>query len=91
MRKNITIYTGTVSILLMSYLVFAGENKVNLSTIEQVTEKNISKKFMHNKTQYNKQIEEAPEVIKKSGAWSDVFKPSEKIDADSVISFPVDI
>jgi len=40
MRKNITIYVATLSILLMSYLVFAGEKKINLSATEQVTKKN---------------------------------------------------
>lgn len=88
--KNISIYLSIFYGLLLSQQVLAGENGVNRLTADQVNENN-KQHVMRNKTQPEKNIEEVSGLRNKRKSWSEAFKPSEKINADSVISFPVDI
>ena len=92
--NNNKIFSICICIFCVSFAshgVLAGENKVNLLATDQVNENKNSQNVIKNHTQQKQNMKESPELRNNRRSWSDAFEPSEKINADSVISFPVDI
>lgn len=85
-KISVPILLYIYSVVLLSTVVFSAEDKLNISSS---TQKIVVDK--HSKNNSMKKNSEAQNLIKNNSTWPDVFVPSEKIDADSVIAFPADI
>ncbi len=88
MKNKITISTllFICSTELLPTVAYCAEDKQNMSSSEQMIEKD---KHINNLSMKKKSNDQ--NAIKNNRTWPDVFVPSEKINADSVIAFPVDI